>query len=485
MVLTNDGGGEPDNGGPWSNVEYQKNYRGRGDGVEWTFLVQNIDDKVTRSILWRAFKPFGFVSDVYVARKRDTKGKCFGFVRYVGVVDMKETLVSMNTVNMFGLKVTVTLANYDKDHNKINYAPELLGRKEWRPKDSNQDNKGDGNGKSFGGQPPRNNRSSDQGYVPQPATQEGRSYAEALKGNSVGMCHGAKVVMMGGKGSLYPLHCIGRSILGHTKDVTSISNMKKAIEDEGLFEVGMSFVGGVTFILTFRDKATAISGMELHFEFFNSVFSKFHLWNGEDIPYSRLVSLNITGVSFIIRDNSLFDNIGGLFGDVVQKSSFSWQEEDNSSSSVKIITSQPSRIDETMVIKWNNKSIVCWVLESVGQWFPDIDEVSLQGSQDSESETCSESNMGSEDLEDFEEGEIRDNDARRQEDDRKNFRPDSDPRGNGQSLDHQGSPGVQEVPLVNVDGNCDSMHGELFEEELGSGNNETLVGDLEFSKKVQ
>ncbi|KAJ0445260.1 hypothetical protein HanIR_Chr16g0840931 [Helianthus annuus] len=298
------------------------------------------------------------------------------------------------------------------------------------------------------------------------------------------MSHGAKVVTVGGKGSLYPLHCIGRSILGHAKVVMSISNMKKAIEDEGLFEVGLSYVGGVTYILTFRDKVTAISGMELHSDFFNSVFSKFHLWNGKDIPYSRLVSLNITGVPFIIRDNSLFDNIGGMFGDVVQKSSFSWQEEDNSLGSVKIITSQPSRIDEVVVIKWNNKSIVCWVLESVGQWFPDIYEVSMQGPQDSESESCSESDAASEDLDDFEEGEIRVNDVRRQDDDRKNDRLESDPMGNDQSLDNRESMGFQGAPLVNAGGNFDSLHGELFEEVLLGGNNEVQDGDLEFSNKI-
>ncbi|KAJ0466317.1 putative RNA recognition motif domain, nucleotide-binding alpha-beta plait domain superfamily [Helianthus annuus] len=161
----NDGGGEHDTGGPWSEVEYRKNYKGRGDGVEWTFLVQNIDEKVTKGILWRAFKPFGYVSDAYVARKRDTKGRCFGFIRYVGVADIKETLRSMNTVKMFGLIASVSLAKYDKDHNKINYAPELLGRKEWWPKDWKQDKKSDGNGVSD--HPPRNNGSAGQGYVPQ------------------------------------------------------------------------------------------------------------------------------------------------------------------------------------------------------------------------------------------------------------------------------------------------------------------------------
>ncbi|MFS7937338.1 putative RNA recognition motif domain, nucleotide-binding alpha-beta plait domain superfamily [Helianthus anomalus] len=120
MASSNDGEGEQDGGGPWSNVQYRKNKISKGDGVEWTFL------------------PYGYVSDVYVARKRDARGKCFGFVRYVGVEKMKETLVAMNTIKMFDMKVSVSLVKYDKDHKKFNYASDTFGRSEWRPKANNQ-----------------------------------------------------------------------------------------------------------------------------------------------------------------------------------------------------------------------------------------------------------------------------------------------------------------------------------------------------------
>ncbi|MFS7980146.1 hypothetical protein Hanom_Chr10g00935931 [Helianthus anomalus] len=114
-----------------------------------------------------------------------------------------------------------------------------------------------------------------------------------------------------------------------------------------------------------------------------------------------------------------------------------------------------------------------------------MDEASVQGSQDSESEAFSESesDSGSEDLDNFEEGEIRVNDVKRQEDDRNIRRPDSEQLGNEQSLVNQELQGAQEVPLVNAGGNLDPMHGELFEEELGGGNNESLDGDVEFLNK--
>ncbi|KAJ0445701.1 putative RNA-directed DNA polymerase [Helianthus annuus] len=481
------GGGEyDDNGGPWSNVQYRNNRKSKGDGVEWSFLVHNLSDQVTRNILWRSFQPFGYVSDAYVARKRDTKGKCFGFVRYVGVVNMKETLASMNTVKMFGLKVTVSLAKYDKDHNKIKYDPELLGRCEWRPKERNQDYLKNDSAYDYGGQPPTTNFVPGGGPVGQPVNHGGRSYAEALKGSTTGTNLGAKVITIKGKGSLYPLHCIGRAVLGIAKEVMSIAKMKKAIEAEGLNEVGLSYVGGVTYILTFRDKVSAESGMEMHSVFFNSIFSMFQLWNGEDFPYSRLVTLCITGVPFIIRDNSLFDNIGGMFGDVVEKSTFSWQEEDNSVASIKIVTSQPSRIEEAVVIKWNKKTIVCWVTESVGQWMPEIDEASILGSQESDSESGSELDEESEDLNDFEEGEIRENlndegDRKNDSGDRNNDSPEDASMENVSPMKVQGSVEVHGSSVVNAGGELETLHGNLFGEPHGSGLKEVLEGELDNS----
>ncbi|KAJ0471318.1 putative RNA recognition motif domain, nucleotide-binding alpha-beta plait domain superfamily [Helianthus annuus] len=478
------GGGEPDNGGPWYDVHYRKNNRGRGDGVEWTFLVQNLADKVTRNVLWRAFKPFGFVSDVYVARKRDSKGKCFGFVRYVGVEDMKATLTAMNSVTMFNMKVLVSLAKYDKDHKKIPYSPEILGRSVWRQKVGQQQNMNCGDGLRSDDSNYSKHQVPIQGPSKKMDCQDGRTFADLFKGgaegrNNSGNSNGAKVVNVGGKGSLYPLHCIGRSILGTAKNFVSIGQMRQSIEEEGLREVGLSYVGGVTFLLTCRDKEYAKVCMDLHEGFFKSVFSKYHLWNGEEVPYSRLVNLNITGVPFIIRDNTLFDNIGSLFGEVVEKSSFSWQEEDNSNGSVTIVTSTPSKIEEAIVIKWNNKTIVAWVMEVGQKWMPDMVGMSMLDSEESESEMASESDEESAEMEDMEEGEFRqgpENPEHRNGGVDESGRSEKSPvekeksMANQETMEVQGSPTFEDVENIKgLHGNGEErLHGEKVNDHVGS-----------------
>ncbi|KAF5805251.1 putative RNA recognition motif domain, nucleotide-binding alpha-beta plait domain superfamily [Helianthus annuus] len=374
------GGGENNNGGPWSSVQYRKNRKSKGDVIEWSFLVQNVSDRVTRNVLWRSFQLFGFISDAYVARKRDTRGRCFGFVRFVGVEDMKEFLVKLNTIKMFNMKVVVSLAKYDKDHKRINYAADLLGRSVWRPKVNNQDNDG------------------------QPTGQTG------LKDQSV-HGNGAKVVTVEGKGSLYPIHCIGRSIIGSTKTIMSVRKVRLVLDEVGLTEVGLSFVGGLTYMLTFSDKMSAARGMETYSETFHNIFSKFYLWNGEDIPYSRLATIYISGVPFVIRDNNLFDDIGGLFGSIIQPSSFSWQNEDNSNGSLGVVTSQVSRIEEAVVTKWKERTVVAWASEYIGLRLQEEEDDHMKANDDLELDSSSNSESDSDDdradMEDIEEGEIR------------------------------------------------------------------------------
>ncbi|KAM0013539.1 putative RNA recognition motif domain, nucleotide-binding alpha-beta plait domain superfamily [Helianthus debilis subsp. tardiflorus] len=451
------GMGLDDDGQPWAEVQYKKNRRNRPDGVEMTFLVQNLPDQVSKGLLWRIFQPYGFITDAYVARKKDAKGNRFGFVRYVVEGWVEEILKAMNSVKVFGAKLNVLLAKYDKNHKRFNYTSDMLGkRQEWKPKESVPGNIGP------------NQDASGPSYV-----QEGTSFADILRGKKGNSNAGAKIISVEGKGSLYPLHCIGRSVIGKAMAEVSINMLKQELEKEGMFEVGLSFIGGVSYMLIYKDRATATEAMEVHAKFFQQTFVDFYLWNGEEIPYSRVVLLNIVGVPFIIRDNTVYDKIGNLFGEVIQGSTFSWQDEDNSSGSVKVLTSQISSINEAVVIKWANKSNVVWVSEIHEQKTmardnnESLDESESENESDSEGESEEE-----EDMEDYEEGEIRSDLNEEGNMHVENDAPVTEremPAGNEQSRVRQGPPVDQEPVVVNdasgnptrAFGNGMAMHGDV------------------------
>ncbi|KAL9999971.1 putative RNA recognition motif domain, nucleotide-binding alpha-beta plait domain superfamily [Helianthus debilis subsp. tardiflorus] len=391
------GGGGDGEEGPWTEVQYQKNRKSRGNGVEMTFLVQNLPDRASKTTLWQAFQPHGFVSDAYVARKKDKRGNWFGFIRYVGVENVESTLVAMNTVKIFEAKVTVSLAKYDKNHKKFIYTSKVVGEKVWKPKGATNLNPQNKNGSSSGN-----------------ATfKEGVSFANLFQKDVQVNNLGSKTITVDGKGSKYPLHCTGRSIHGVVKDLRSFNSLNQILSNGGLRNFGLSYIGGLSFLLTLGNPGMVKEVMANHTECLSSVFSRFHVWKGEDLPMDRIANLRITWIPVHLRDNSLFDRIGGLYGMVLQSSSFSWQSLDNSLSSVLVLVPHGKRIEESVVLNWEERRYVVWVTEDFEIWKPNLDGEFSQGdpggdmSDDSDGFSVGENNEeNNQKFDDFEEGEF-------------------------------------------------------------------------------
>ncbi|MFS8000274.1 hypothetical protein Hanom_Chr12g01176441 [Helianthus anomalus] len=254
----------------------------------------------------------------------------------------------------------------------------------------------------------------------------------------------------------------------------SIRKLRITLDEAGLSEVGVSYVGGMTFMLTFNDKASA-----------------FYLWNGEDIPFSRVAKVNISGVPFVIRDNKLFDKIGSLFGTVVQPSSFSWQQEDNSSGTVVVLTNQLARIEEAVVIKWKEKTVVAWASEymdlSIQSSVDDFSLINSESELDSESDSeCDEDMEG---MEDLEEGEMRPNvssDEIGQDAGQSPATAVEEAGLSGEASDSpvelvksQGgeeAPAHQRSPTVNTSMGNNNLHGDVIKSAHGDRNYEGVAG---------
>ncbi|KAJ0765763.1 putative RNA recognition motif domain, nucleotide-binding alpha-beta plait domain superfamily [Helianthus annuus] len=374
--------------GPWTNVHYHKNRKSKGNGVEITFLVQNLPERTTKTQLRNAFQPFGYVSDAYVARKKDKRGNSFGFIRYVGVENIDETLVDMNTVKILEAKVSVSVAKYDKNHKKFIYTSKVFGEKAWQPKEQMQTNH-----QSCQGAPSRGKAT----------VKEGLSFADLFQNGKQVNDMGAKKINISNKGPKYPLHCMGRSIHGVAKNLNTLNNLNNILESGGLENYGLSYIGGLSVLLTLGDSGRVRDIISNHSDSLSNVFSHFHVWNGEDLPLERIVSLRIIGVPVHLRDNALFDQIGGLFGTVVQESSFSWVDSNNSDSMVMVLVTPDKRIDESVIINWKERSYVVWVAEAVGVWKPELEDGYSKDDSAWKSDNGLEVNME----DDVEDGEIR------------------------------------------------------------------------------
>ncbi|KAM0027520.1 putative RNA recognition motif domain, nucleotide-binding alpha-beta plait domain superfamily [Helianthus debilis subsp. tardiflorus] len=341
------GGGHGEEEGPWTEVHYNKQRKNRGNGVEMTFIVQNLPERTTRTLLRKSFMPFGFVSDAYVARKKDKKGNCFGFIRYVGVEDVDATVAEMNMVKILEAKVSVSLAKYDKNHKKFIYTSKIVGGKTWRPKDPPNM------------APPVNYGTSSGGA----AVQSSKTFASLFQKESQEINTGTKVISIKFKGSSYPVHCMNRSIHGVVKDLYVLNNLNSILSRSGLSNFGLSYVGGLNVLLTLGSPERVKEVMSDKSESLSKAFSSFNVWKGEDLPSERIVSIRISGVPVHLRDSTVYDQIGGLFGKVVQESNFSWMESNNSECSMLVLAPLGKRIEEAVVLNWEERRFVAWVIE--------------------------------------------------------------------------------------------------------------------------
>ncbi|KAJ0557124.1 putative RNA recognition motif domain, nucleotide-binding alpha-beta plait domain superfamily [Helianthus annuus] len=374
------GGVEEDGGEPWRDAHYQKNRRKPGNGVEMTFIVQNLPDRTTKTVLWKAFQSYGFVSDAYVARKKDKRGNNFGFIRFKGVENLEVTLAGMNTVKIFEAKVLVSLAKYDRNHKQFIYTSKTVGGKVWRQKENTNTDYTNSHGVHTGGA----------------TVKEGVSYASLFQKDEQVRSSGAKVISINNKGSKYPLHCINRSIHGVVKELDTLNSLNKVLSRRGIYNVGLSYVGGLSILLTIGGSGMVEEVMSNKSEVLSDVFSHYKVWEGEDLPTDRVVSLRISGIPVHLRDNSIYEQIGGLFGKIVKESTFSWSDSDNSEGSILVLVPLGKRIEETVVLNWKDRSYVIWVAEDVLAWKPSLDGDDSDMGENSDDESMDDSEENSE-----------------------------------------------------------------------------------------
>ncbi|KAI3825474.1 hypothetical protein L1987_06964 [Smallanthus sonchifolius] len=124
------------------------------------------------------------------------------------------------------------------------------------------------------------------------------------------------------------------------------------------------------------------------------------VWEGQKIPFERVVKIRIEGLSIVLRYENSYRDIAGLYGRVIEPVEFSWDRLDVSSNSCLVLHNFGKKIDEEITVTWNNQSYPVWVKEIEHSWPPEMKET-----LDSDREGISDGDGTG--LMDLEEGEIR------------------------------------------------------------------------------
>ncbi|KAJ0682872.1 hypothetical protein HanPI659440_Chr16g0652181 [Helianthus annuus] len=274
------------------------------------------------------------------------------------------------------------------------------------------------------------------------------SYKDVLQGEGK-----KKIVEADDRVVLYPNHCMMRSVIVETKGVKEMGDVRKLLDSAGLRDSPVSYIGGLKLMVVLKDKRSALAFINRWEAMWRDVFASAVLWQGQDLPYDRLVWLNVQGVPIHLRGSGLFDKIGGLFGKVVCGLEFSWDGVDNSFGSCGVLMELGGKVDEQVDIMWSGKQYKVWVSEGHNMSFQSI----ITSLEDSEmgSPAASKGSVAREE-EFMEDGELPEEPAG----------GDQDPAPGGGAVEYEK---VVNMEGLHGDGQPSSdMHGEAAEDQIPS-----------------
>ncbi|MFS7949949.1 putative nucleotide-binding alpha-beta plait domain superfamily, RNA-binding domain superfamily [Helianthus anomalus] len=296
----------------------------------------------------------GVVTDAYVAKKKDVKGNFFGFVRFEGVQDVKNVLAGLNTVKINEAKINVSVALYDRDRRRFGNQPQQASRVPVSPKFQ-----------QYQKQEPRMVKKWQQTSV-----SKNISYRDILAGEKVQSMSNKKVVTLREKLPVYNAHCLGRPIIGEEKDVKAISYLRSMLNRGGYIDAPKCYLGGLHFMIVMKEKEMAVQFFaKKKDELWEEHFDNAVLWEGQHVETERVVELKITWLPFQFRDYEIYDQIGALFGKIVEGYEFSWAETDVSVGGCHVLTKSFGPINEKVEVVWRDNRYRANVMEADSRWF--------------------------------------------------------------------------------------------------------------------
>ncbi|KAK9064672.1 hypothetical protein SSX86_016054 [Deinandra increscens subsp. villosa] len=355
------------NDGPWTTVTHQ------AKGTEAvTFYLADLPNGCSGEYLWRCYQHMGRIADAFVPRRKDWRGRTFGFVRFRGVMDEEKMLERLRTVRVDGARVRVYVSKFGKGDSG------RRGRNSERTEHLSQKQPNtEGWKRTQAWNQPKTVRVENLRVFRDETTVGLRQ--QAWKGPSVTKANNGarkenttRCLRLEQRPGLYPLHCVGRSLIGEVLSLDLIEDIRYVMGDAGFDNVAISYVGGVKVLLTFKDREVAFKFLSESKKWWEKVFGKLKYWDGREQDTERVARLKIAGIPLLQRDNLIFDQVGLMFGKLAKPSEYSWADDDNSVGICHILTSELDWINEVINVEWDNRVFAVWVTEDSEKWCPPV-----------------------------------------------------------------------------------------------------------------
>nr|KAJ0214368.1 hypothetical protein LSAT_V11C400167170 [Lactuca sativa] len=312
----------------WSLVGRRKKY-GRDyniNGKATTFYFQNFPTDWNEAALWRMFKRFGVVVDVYVAKKLNRLKKNFGFVRFIRIQDSLSFEKRLNGIYIGAQKIEVNVARFD--------------RKETATRKKNP-------------QATENSLSASKMNQNMPS----RSYVEIVKGSSKKDKENNEV-----EGSDFPgnpikllsfsgsIEAMQNTLVGELENFQALMNVKAFQEVKGCPAIQFRYLGGLKMLLEFESSIEKEKFLSNGREIWQPWFKTITPWKVECNFNERIASLIIQGVPLHAWCEEAFSIIASKWGKVVIPEECNTDSPNLAFGRVGILTSHPGIVSSAITI---------------------------------------------------------------------------------------------------------------------------------------
>ncbi|GKV50624.1 hypothetical protein SLEP1_g57324 [Rubroshorea leprosula] len=355
-------------------------------GWTTTFFFYNFPEELEAKFLWNCFQMYGKVVDVYLPRKRDKRGKRFGFVRLTGVNNEMQMERKLNGIWIGLYKIRVKIAN-DRQR-KSSMSKKLQGEVKDRGSTNNMDR----------------------------LIQPGRSYAQVVKGQGkrtekapvnlqerdeeatpdkedVSKRAQEKKVLEKGEEIIEfiptgeEMQWLEGGMVAEVRSMASVSEIQKQLDVDG-GSISLVPIGGKSMLLTERVKGYLAEYMKINEELFGLWFKLLKPWEKASEEKSRMVWLRIAGVPLKAWSERCFRMIGETIGEVLmihddtKKKSILWDGR------VLILCSDSSKISKRTKLRAGEQVHEIEIVEE--EWRSDPDWWLSENDRKSDRETESE-----------------------------------------------------------------------------------------------
>ncbi|KAJ9560359.1 hypothetical protein OSB04_005519 [Centaurea solstitialis] len=267
------------------------------NGRASTFFFTNFPDSWDSKGFWKLFQSYGNVVDVYISVRRNKEGNRFGFVRFLGMIDLIRLEKELSEIWIGRCKLRVNLAKFHRrksgsDRNKSPTEP---------PFPSN-----------IGG-----------------GVMQGVSYAEVVKrGDTIGSqtaCQDAiKLETISIQSSSQVKKILEGTLFGVCRSFGFLGRLKDCFKEEGWGDIRVELIGGLSVLAHFESKEEAETFLKVNRDVWSCWFKTLRAWDSTVRVVHRLVVITLRGLPSLFCNQTTCSSICKDWGIVQEEVADEW-----------------------------------------------------------------------------------------------------------------------------------------------------------------